>query len=199
MNDDFFIMKKVSEIKYWSKGSLKGSMARHRTKKGYYYTAIKETKELLESKGIANPTDFEIHAPIIIEKKKFIETDRKIDLESKGMLFRSIYGNFVKAERAIISDVKIFGSQANRLDKFKACGIISTDNKIVLNPIFQRWIKKKFDKISKYEKEKIGVYFTRRMFSYKGNTYNPGEIIRVGDLPQAVVEANNLKLVKKAY
>jgi hypothetical protein len=199
MNDDFFIMKKVSEIKYWSKGSLKGSMTRHRTKKGYYYTAIKQTKELLESQGIENPTDYEIHAPIIIEKKKFLKIDKKLNLEEKGLLFRSIYGNLTGAKRDVVPDIKIFNIGAKGMEKYKDYKIISTGNKVVLDPKFQRWIMGKFKKISKYEKEKIGIYYSKKMFTYKGTTYNPGDLIKVGDLPTEIVKANGLKLVKKSY
>lgn len=199
MNDDFFIMKKVSEIKYWSKGSLKGSMARHRTKKGYYYTAIKQTKELLESQGIENPTDYEIHAPIIIEKTKFLEIDKKINLEERGLLFRSIYGNLTGAKRDVVPDVKIFNIGAKGMEKYKDYKIISTGNKVVLDPKFQKWIKGKFKKVSKYEKEKIGIYYSKHMFTYKDRTYNPGDLIKVGDIPKTVAEANRLVLVKKSY
>lgn len=199
MNDDFFIMKPVTEIKNWSKGSLAGSMARHNTKGGYYYRAIKETKELLEGMGIKNPTDFEIHAPIIINKKRFRDIDAKLDLESKGLLFRSIYGNLAKLERTIVPDVKIYHTYANRLSKFKDYKIISSDNKIVLDLRFQKWLKRKFRSVSKYEKEKIGIYYSKHMFTYKDRTYNPGDLIKVGDLPDAVVKGAGLVLVKKSY
>jgi hypothetical protein len=199
MNDDFFIMKKVSEIKYWSKGSLKGSMARHKTKGGYYYKAIKETKELLEGMGIKNPTDYEIHAPIIIEKTKFLEIDKKMNLEEKGLLFRSIYGNLTGAKRDVVPDVKIFNIGAKGMEKYKDYKIISTGNKVVMDPKFQKWLKVKFKKVSKYEKEKIGIYYSKHMFTYKDRTYNPGDLIKVGDIPKTVAEANRLVLVKKSY
>jgi hypothetical protein len=200
MNDDFFIMKKTDEIKYWIKGTLARAMRKYKAYKGYYYNAIRDTKNLLESMGIENPMDFEIHAPIIIEKKRFLDIDRKLDLESKrGLVFRSIYGNLNHIKGEIVPDVKIYGKQANKLDNFKNYNIISTDNKIVLDSKFQKWIGRKFKDISKYEKEKIGVYYSKTMFTYAGVTYNPGDVIRVGQLPEIIVKKNNLTLVKKSY
>lgn len=199
MNDDFFITRKMSEIKPWSKGSLKASEARHNTKKGYYYAAIRQTRKFLEEAGIKNPIDFEIHAPIIIDKNKFLEIDKKFNMEESGLLFRSIYGNMTNAKGEPIKDVKIFGKYPFSPEKYKNHKIISTDNKVVLDPGFQRWIKIKFKKISKYEKEKIGVYQAVKMFEYNHKTYNPGEIIMIGEIPKEVAKRNRLKLVKKAY
>jgi hypothetical protein len=127
---------------------MQNAIVNHKTKAGYYYQAFRKTKDLLFATGFTEPKDYEVHAPMIIEKQKFLEMTDSIDWE-EGYLFRSIYGNLYEIGGKKIPDTKVHDIVF--LKKLSEKNILSTADRVVLRPEFQRFIYKSFPKISRYE------------------------------------------------
>ena len=189
MNDDFFVLKPVENIPGYSRGTLAEMMGRHPTKDGYYYKSLRDTKCLLNSMGILNPIDFEIHAPIIFNKEKLITTIELIGTD-KAYSIRSCYGNLSNSEPRKTEDFKAsnlaeFAYQVNRDPAY-----LSISDAVVAQREFRDWIRRKFQEPSKYETDRgAGAdilpgapmdclrYYAKRHFTYDKKTYSTGEII----------------------
>jgi len=195
MNDDFFFLKKVEKIDYFNKGKLEVSKKNHSTKGGYYYRAICNTLETLKDMGIDDPIDFEVHYPIIINKKKFLETINKIS-DIDGLLFRSLYGNLNNIKSKYRRDVKIF--DIKQFNRSKRNDLISTDERVVTSDKFQKWIKEKFKEKTVYEKTPITVYTPKNLFFYNGKKYNNGDLI-LDEISDVFAKKNNLIKLKRTF
>lgn len=93
MNDDFFMLKSfvVSQYPYFTRGAL-----RYRKEDNPYNRSINKTRELLEKFAYILPANFEVHCPIIINKRKFLLLENiaeEFKKESTGVLCRSLYAN----------------------------------------------------------------------------------------------------------
>lgn len=108
MNDDFFIFKKIDRITNFNGGLLldKINLYTDYSSGSYYTRQLVTTYNYLLKIGIKNPINYELHVPMIIEKKKL----KKV-LENKDkFLWRSVYGNIFNVSSNSISDVKIYSS-----------------------------------------------------------------------------------------
>jgi len=107
-NDDFFTMRPTS-IPVAHMGPTRDVIARYReilVKDSRYVVKMNETREALVAAGIAEPLCYELHIPMIFEKRAL----REILLSScavAGMLFRSYYGNTVGPAGVEMDDVKV--------------------------------------------------------------------------------------------
>jgi len=189
MNDDFFILKPIQAIPYYSRGTIEHMMNQHPTKGGYYYNSLKDTKEVLNEMGVVFPIDFEIHAPIIFNKDKLISTIEMIGTK-KAYSFRSCYGNLQNVEAKKTIDFKAanlaeFTYQTNRSPAY-----LSITDSLVAAPEFRNWIRRTFPNPSKYETDRgLGSdilpggpmcslkYYVKKTFIYFGKTHCIGEII----------------------
>lgn len=153
MNDDFFFVHPVSKIKLFSRGTIREHAGKHPTRAGYYYEALTDTLKLLQTAGIDEPADFEVHYPIEFEKEKFIAVTNQIAWERIGYLFRSVYYNTFPEKYEVRKDVKAYG--ANELEYLKTNEVISISDRCALHRKFQEWIRNKFPTPSKYEADKI--------------------------------------------
>ena len=194
MNDDFFFLRKVESIEYFDKGFLEDSEENHSTKEGEYYRAIRDTLRFLQEIGIEHPIDFEVHYPMVINKKKFLETIEKVSIDR--FLFRSIYGNLNNIESKQIRDVKIF--DMDQLKRVKKSDIISTADKTATDIRFQKFIDKRYKQKSSFEKTPKTVYVCNSIFSYNGKRYNPGDII-IDKIPEKVIEEKKLKRIERTF
>ncbi|MDD5068071.1 MAG: hypothetical protein PHN89_00520 [Candidatus Pacebacteria bacterium] len=195
MNDDFFFLKKKGGIEYFNKGKLKATMKNHETKGGYYYKAIKNTVAILRDMGINDPVDFEMHYPIVFNKIKFIEMVNGID-EREVYLFRSVYGNLNIIKSKYRKDVKIFN--VKQFKKKNKIDFMSTDDKVVMSPMVQKWIVGRFGSRSTFEKKPKKGYFCNRPIVFGGASYNAGDII-IGDIPEKVVKENGMKRINRDF
>lgn len=150
MNDDFFILRKLERVANFNMGTLKEGEARHKTKRGYYYTAIQDTIKYLAEAGIDDPLSFELHYPMMLDKEAFLEVTEQPYLQQKPILFRSVYGNLTDMRSTYREDVKLY--DANDFSKRPKVDVISTDNKVCLDAGFQFWIRGKFPKKAKCER-----------------------------------------------
>jgi hypothetical protein len=174
MNDDFIFLKKTDEIKSFIRGTLLAAEEEHLTRSGYYFKAIAKTRKILFNLGIKTDKNFEIHYPMMFEKTKFRDMEKQIDFKGEGLLFRSLYGNINNVGARVRSDFKLY--DISELDELKSGEFISTDNRVVREPEFEKWIKRKFSERSKYERIKKALYYAKAAFFY-GRQYNPGDVV----------------------
>jgi len=125
MNDDFFTLKKTKLKPYFS-GTLQERLDRNiRLSPNAAYTArIQKTIEMLQSLGFADPLDYSIHVPMVVDKTGL---SKALDFP----LVRSAYGNLRQVGGEQRSDVKIYsGSLYNGMSykPTKESDFISTDD-----------------------------------------------------------------------
>lgn len=152
MNDDFFIMRPLDKIPMLHRGPLEEIIASYRDRgiNTSYVDGMEATLKLLKGMGITNPLSYEIHVPMIVDKKNFLRA-LAISKKINGFGKRTIYGNLYKVGGNKAHDVKI--TLKNRAWN-KQGRYISTDSDSFAI-IFQRHFKKIFKEISIYEHHKI--------------------------------------------
>jgi hypothetical protein len=106
MNDDFFVVKPVKEIKTYHGGSLRDKidLRREITPGSRYLDLLSKTYKVLQKIGIAEILDYEIHVPMKISKTGLREA------LGFGTQWRSTYGNTHRVGGEKIEDVKVYGS-----------------------------------------------------------------------------------------
>jgi hypothetical protein len=189
MNDDFFVLKPVENIPAYSRGTLAEMLRRHPTQDGYYYKSLKDTKCLLNSMGILNPLDFEIHAPIIFNKEKLITTIELIGTQNAYSI-RSCYGNLHNLDPRVTTDFKAsnlaeFTHQINRDPAY-----LSISDAVVAQREFRDWIRRTFPEPSQFETDRGAgsdilpgapmdclKFYAKKSFIYNKKIYSTGEII----------------------
>jgi hypothetical protein len=109
MNDDFYVINKVGSIPYMYAGTLDDKInSREDIFSGNTYTTLlKQTLGSLFRRKKTVVLDYELHVPMVMEKKKLAKV-----LMSTG-LWRSIYGNIFDVGGIKIRDVKVY-SEADR-------------------------------------------------------------------------------------
>jgi hypothetical protein len=106
MNDDFFVVKPVKEIKTYHGGSLQDKIALRReiTPGSRYLDLLSKTYKVLQKIGITEILDYDIHVPMKISKTGLREA------LGFGTQWRSTYGNTHRVGGEKIEDVKVYGS-----------------------------------------------------------------------------------------
>lgn len=106
MNDDFFIVNKISDIKYFYGGTLleKISLYKQLTGSSSYIDRLVTTFNKLERYNIEQPLDYELHVPFPVNKTNL----HKILNKNDKLLYRSFYGNMFNVGGLKIKDVKIY-------------------------------------------------------------------------------------------
>lgn len=108
-NDDFFIMEPVETPTNYYDGTLderikaiEGAVfGRH----SEYSDRLRHLAETLKSAGVANPLNYAHHTPMIINRKKMLETLEKYPNEP---MFRALYGNINQIGGENMPDVKFY-------------------------------------------------------------------------------------------
>ncbi len=188
MNDDFFFLKTVDEIHNYSRGTIEEMMKQHPTKNGYYYRSLWDTEKRLDSMGIKEPIDFEVHAPIIFNKEKLESVIGMIGSD-KAFSIRSCYGNLMNLEPTKVIDFKAANLAEFAYQKMRGAEILSINDALICNDDFRIWLRQKYPRMSKYETNDEGLkmrpgrsigkkrVIARKGFEYLGKFYNPGDII----------------------
>jgi len=148
MNDDFFILKPITEIKPYYKCTLRESIDRHPTKAGYYYTSIEDTLKFL---GTEDALDYSLHYPFVYNKAKLKKLITKVKETGNQILLRTAYGNTYKIGGTQRQDVKARNSR-QFISMKSVVDAISTENDYVKRNRFRSFITKEFVPKSKYEK-----------------------------------------------
>jgi hypothetical protein len=110
MNDDFYIINKVDSVPYMYSGTLdtKIKIREDLFTGNSYITLLKQTLSILSRRSKNPILDYELHVPMVMEKKKLSKI-----LKFSG-LWRSVYGNMFEVGGNQIRDVKVY----NKTDKF---------------------------------------------------------------------------------
>ena len=109
MNDDFYIINKVDSVPYMYAGNLSDKIKQREDifNGNTYTTLLKQTLACLSRKNIKIALDYELHVPMVMEKRKLQKT-----LMFSG-LWRSVYGNVFSVGGIKIRDVKVY-DKANK-------------------------------------------------------------------------------------
>lgn len=113
MNDDFFIMKPIKELKNYYGGSLQeriNVIEKHFNGPTSYTVRLRRTQEYLKANKLTTK-NYELHIPMIVNKAKFKEQlDRYKGLNGAS---RSFYGNTYKIGGTKCKDVKVYDLDGN--------------------------------------------------------------------------------------
>ncbi len=106
MNDDFFIIKKINKIDQFYNGLLSEKIDNYTkiTGSSMYIRKLILTNTRLIEQGIANPYDYELHVPMVMEKDKLLPIIKKYP----NCLWRSMYGNIYNVGGTQMEDVKVY-------------------------------------------------------------------------------------------
>lgn len=106
MNDDFFVVSKMSSVPILHGGSLKDKVSEYKrlVPSSYYTKLLENTHKRLVRLGIENPIDYDIHTPLIVDKTKIKE------ITDMPYLDRSTYGNVLAIGGQEFKDVKVYSS-----------------------------------------------------------------------------------------
>lgn len=142
MHDDMFIMEDMDSIPPMHLGSLGEVDYGSGTSVEHYFK--------LQDFGVARPLNYEAHVPMVINRSRMLDAIDWgwINIESKIILKRSLYGNIAGVGGNKIKDVKIRepSNQGWRMWAF-----ISTHPTLFRDPKVGGWIKKQFPDRSPYE------------------------------------------------
>jgi hypothetical protein len=120
MNDDFFLLKRISNpVKEFNLnfGTVEEVIHRYKVafngKESKYLRGMIEALEYFRNDlKIMNPISYELHTPMIINKANFLELLKLPNNTTPAfhMNKRSIYGNLFMKDSVKINDVKIYGN-----------------------------------------------------------------------------------------
>lgn len=147
MNDDFFILKEYKEIPYYYNLTLRDWIRNWPKYKGKYYNHLKDVY-----KYFPNGKFFELHFPIVLNKKKAIKIFKKYNLFKVAVMLRSYYCNeyYNQLEPILPSkDYKIYNYEQFMLNR--KAPFVSTTNETAVLPDFKNFIKSRFAKKSSFE------------------------------------------------
>ena len=153
MNDDFFILKPikdpVNELNL-CRGTIQyvlDELVKRHGQDSPYMASMRQTMVYLQDLGYKEPLSYELHTPLVINKKKFLEVFSAPYIKSiKPGQQRSLYGNMFLRNSQKIKDVKVYRDFKTELgsDKF-----LSTEDNSW--PIVKPKLEKLFPSKSEYE------------------------------------------------
>lgn len=153
MNDDFFVMKHIKELGHYYRADLKTVIDIYGEKypRSPYLRGMKTTYNLLRKMGIMTPLSYELHVPMVYEKKKRLELlkiQEPYMNRGESIHTRTLYGNIYKCGGERMLDVKV----VKRSDKWSTdWPFLSTEERTFYSLPAGRHIRKSFDNKCKYE------------------------------------------------
>ena len=169
MNDDFFMIKPLVPIEMIGNASL-GILSTNIAKKyknmsSSWYRAFEYVRDLLKELNIPEPYyDYEVHLPLEINKKKFIEVMNLPEVQefmqtSKILHKRTLYKNYDKKEGICLpADVKVEKTLDDSEKRVNICGWLSVYDNQLGSSKFYRLTHLLQDNLSQnciYEKDTI--------------------------------------------
>ena len=134
MNDDFYILNKIDSVPYMHAKTLdeKIRIREDLFSGNSYNKLLRETVRVVSRKVDGPILDYELHVPMVMEKKKLLQV-----LDFMG-LWRSTYGNLFNVGGTEMTDVKVyiessvFYPNSYRLDNLKYDYLSSSDDSFEL-------------------------------------------------------------------
>lgn len=114
MNDDFYIMSAIDDVPYYADETLMdryNEIAKEYENESLYQRGLKQASEAL-SEAHKPTCNFELHIPIILNKKKLLPIVKKYP---KSCARRSLYCNIYGIKPVQHKDVKIYDPEARNL------------------------------------------------------------------------------------
>jgi len=153
-NDDFFVMRKLTEIKPLNRGPLDEVMERHRVKFGRnsYYHGMATTRDwLLHRYKITEPLSYGLHIPMVVDRDlmwRLLEETRIDKPQGRPQYhMRTIYGNVAEVGGDAVGDVKLAGTRKG-VERYR---FLSTSEKSFASGNSGRLIRATFTDPSPYE------------------------------------------------
>lgn len=113
MNDDFFIINKINNIPTIHGGLLADKIEEYEKMNGspQYLQILSDAHKYLINHGIKNPLDYDIHVPMIMNRKNLKR------IAKKTLAPRSVYGNMYSIGGDRCEDVKVYPNSSNLVDR----------------------------------------------------------------------------------
>lgn len=151
-NDDFFILKPIDlEDLNCCRGYVKDVIEDYKSRctMNDYIRGMEQTSIFLNDLGIKNALSYELHIPIILNKKNVLKMFSLPYLSSIGKVIhkRTLYGNLFLKNSKVIEDVKVLVDRYVPIhsDKFLSCDDLSFAR-------VKKFLDKLFPNKSEYEK-----------------------------------------------
>jgi len=153
MNDDFFIINKISSIQNYHEGTLCDKIEKYKTLQmdPNYVRRLGVTYAKLQKSGIEDPLSYETHTPMLMSRSGLKEV---LEYCPRGF-WRSLYGNIYNVGGEQIKDVKIYyrerySSMSHDYTSSDFPLLSTDDNSFVV--VRDLILSKRFDKKTKYER-----------------------------------------------
>jgi hypothetical protein len=116
MNDDFFVLRPTKALGPWHNGPLSRKYEFYRVNwpKSQYTIKIRDTLAALRVSGVAEPLDYELHLPMVVNRKKL---EAIFDRFPYGM-WRTYYGNIYNIGGYQKRDVKVYPEGLRKATSF---------------------------------------------------------------------------------
>lgn len=150
MNDDFFIINKIDSVETFHGGLLIDKLHAYQdlNPKSAYTMMLEETYLRLCEIGIEDPLDYELHVPMIMNRRALRRALKD------AVLWRSAYGNKYSVGGELMNDVKYYarGPLKNRSPSIKnnKSNYLSSEDKS-FEELLRTVLQKKFSSPSQYE------------------------------------------------
>lgn len=145
-NDDFFILNDITELPYYYDGTLED---RIHSLQGYSHSEYKQKligcRNMLVARGYTE-RNYAVHVPIIINKKQMLECMKRFP---QGLMWRSLYGNFINAGGENIEDPKV----ATTYQTLPVGDFVSSNDYSFQYGVAGRQIKNRFQAPSRFESD----------------------------------------------
>ncbi|MBQ1308109.1 MAG: hypothetical protein IIY54_10595 [Ruminococcus sp.] len=148
MNDDFFVNRRTEELPPAYRGTLRQhyeAIERQHHGTTAYSIELRRTERALEEAG-KTTISYELHIPIIINRKKLLETVRAFP-NAHGT--RTLYGNMHRIGGTQEKDVKIYPFSTTMPDD--AWRFISSDDNTWGDTSLTRYIQQRYPEKSRFE------------------------------------------------
>lgn len=152
MNDDFFIMKPLSELPHYNRGDIQPIADYYKQYDSQYYQGMVDTREYMEELGLENLLSYELHVPMIFNKNNIIDMFTKYYQDSPPVAVlhkRTLYGCMFNYGGETIKDVNVY-THDGQFDKDST--FLSTQDSIWEDSKIGRFIRRQFPDKCEYEK-----------------------------------------------
>jgi hypothetical protein len=159
MNDDFHVVRPIDEVETLHRGPVRAVLGSHyRYRSGTYLTGMRMTARLLHSLGYADPISYELHVPMVLERRKMVEAlhvaaEHRSAYGMTALHKRTLYGNLHGIGGRAIADVKV--NNSTRRAVFDSVPYVST-SKQAWSGQLGRLLRSMFPEPSSYERRSLG-------------------------------------------
>lgn len=113
-NDDFFVTERIAEIPRLYRSTLAEHIALPRVQRnrGWWLDSLNATLVCLQVHGITDPLSYELHVPVVVNKRKMADTLAAFAQVTpvNPPQWRTLYGNLYAAGGTRQADVKQYGA-----------------------------------------------------------------------------------------